>query len=68
MDNSINFTRLIEQNYKCPECGSQDIKEDIQRAEVYCSNCGLVICDPTIDDTPEPYDYTEQKNTNPALS
>lgn len=47
---------------KCPECGSDDVRNDPKRAEKICGKCGLVLEDRQIDTTQEwrAFDY-EQK-------
>ena len=37
----------------CPECGSRQLVQDYERAELVCQSCGLVIDDDTIDRGPE---------------
>jgi transcription initiation factor TFIIB len=37
----------------CPDCGSTKLTQDFDRAEVICSNCGLVITDGIFDTGPE---------------
>ncbi|ADP77269.1 Transcription initiation factor IIB (TFIIB) [Methanothermus fervidus DSM 2088] len=37
----------------CPECGSEDLIEDHERAEIVCRKCGLVIDEKLIDMGPE---------------
>jgi transcription initiation factor TFIIB len=43
----------IEFSNKCPECGSSNVKNDYQRAEVVCNKCGLVIREEIADHGPE---------------
>ena len=43
----------IEEEDQCPECGSLRHIRDYKRAEVICSECGLVIEDRIIDPGPE---------------
>lgn len=38
---------------RCPECGSDQLIGDYERAEVVCANCGLVIDDNLVDMGPE---------------
>ncbi len=42
-----------EANLKCPECGCTDFNENKGKAELVCSECGLVIDENRIDDSPE---------------
>ncbi len=44
---------VAETRDQCPECGSLRHSRDYRRAEVVCSNCGLVIEDKMIDPGPE---------------
>ena len=37
----------------CPECNSTELREDSQRAEIYCSNCSTVLDENLIDRGPE---------------
>ncbi|MDY6764549.1 MAG: TFIIB-type zinc ribbon-containing protein, partial [Halobacteria archaeon] len=49
---------------ECPECGSKDLIEDTERAEIVCNSCGLVIEEGQIDRGPEwrAYDAKESDN------
>ncbi len=38
---------------ECPECGSHALVHDYERAELVCSDCGLVIDENFIDQGPE---------------
>ncbi|KYK31969.1 MAG: transcription initiation factor IIB [Theionarchaea archaeon] len=40
-------------NDQCPECGSQNLLHDYDRAEVVCSECGLVVRETLLDLGPE---------------
>jgi transcription initiation factor TFIIB len=44
---------VVEKQTKCPECGSSELIGDYERAEVYCTKCGLVIDENLIDMGPE---------------
>lgn len=46
-DQNITFDFVQEQ--MCPECGSTNIIKDWERAELVCSNCGLVLMESIID-------------------
>ncbi len=37
----------------CPECGSEDLVSDAERAEVVCDDCGLVVEEDQVDRGPE---------------
>ena len=37
----------------CPECGSHQLIQDHERAELVCQNCGLVLDEEFIDHGPE---------------
>ncbi|BDH79116.1 transcription initiation factor IIB [Methanothermobacter tenebrarum] len=43
----------IEKETRCPECGSEDLRGDYERAEIVCGKCGLVIDDNLLDMGPE---------------
>ncbi|MFX1295518.1 MAG: transcription initiation factor IIB family protein [Promethearchaeota archaeon] len=48
--NLIESERKREENgVRCPECGSTDIIQDWERAELICSSCGLVLMESIID-------------------
>lgn len=55
------YSHLVEENYTCPVCKSQDIALDNPKGEIYCQKCGLVIASPSGDGI-LPYDYGVQKN------
>ena len=43
----------IDKQTRCPECGSDQLIGDYERAEVVCANCGLVIDENLVDMGPE---------------
>lgn len=45
--------QFIEDEGKCPECGSEHLVRDYQRAELVCDSCGLVVSEQHIDEGPE---------------
>lgn len=45
----------------CPECGGKEFVTDNQRGEVICRNCGTVIEDFIIDDSPEWRAYSSEE-------
>lgn len=38
---------------QCPECGSRNLVQDYERAELVCSECGLVVDAEFVDEGPE---------------
>lgn len=46
MKRSINFDKISNSGRHCPECGCTDFKNDLNRAEVYCKNCGVIVSCP----------------------
>jgi len=42
-----------EQKIRCPECGEIELIKDYERAELICTNCGLVIKEKMMDFGPE---------------
>ncbi|MBS1263823.1 MAG: Transcription initiation factor IIB [Methanonatronarchaeales archaeon] len=42
-----------EEELKCPECESPELRHDYKRAELVCDDCGLVVDDAFIDTGPE---------------
>ena len=49
----IHDVSVTEKQTRCPECGSEDLIGDYERAEVVCANCGLVIDENLVDMGPE---------------
>jgi transcription initiation factor TFIIB len=43
----------IEEIVQCPECGDNQVSKDYSRAELVCTNCGLVLDESLIDQGPE---------------
>ena len=43
----------VEEITTCPECGSNQLKNDPERGELVCDTCGLVLDDTFIDQGPE---------------
>jgi len=44
---------VIEEEEKCPECGSTHLVRDYNKGELVCDSCGLVISEVQIDQGPE---------------
>ncbi|MDR2623437.1 MAG: transcription initiation factor IIB [Methanobrevibacter sp.] len=44
---------MVERQVKCPECGSENLIGDYERAEIFCAECGLVIDENIVDMGPE---------------
>ncbi len=51
--------RRVEEQTRCPECGSTDLVRDYTRGEVLCNNCGLVLTENIVDQGPEWRDFEE---------
>ncbi|MDY6771349.1 MAG: transcription initiation factor IIB [Candidatus Nanohaloarchaea archaeon] len=41
------------QRPECPECGERNFSEDTDKGELVCNNCGMVIDEEMIDESPE---------------
>ena len=39
---------LLQNRIKCIECGNTNLIKDIEKQEIYCSKCGLVVLDTSI--------------------
>ncbi|MDY6780909.1 MAG: TFIIB-type zinc ribbon-containing protein, partial [Halobacteria archaeon] len=52
-DESESETEESIEGRTCPECESDELMSDSERAEVVCGNCGLVIEEDKIDPGPE---------------
>ena len=39
---------LLQNQIKCIECGNTKLIKDIEKQEIYCSKCGLVVLDTSI--------------------
>lgn len=48
-----NIKVELEENTKCPECGTTRVTQDYERGELVCKQCGLVIEDQYINQGPE---------------
>lgn len=59
-----HYSQLIEEKYSCPVCNSKEIQLDTDRAEIYCSKCGLVIS--STSGGVLPYDYYEVQKAYPT--
>jgi transcription initiation factor TFIIB len=46
-------TAYGEEIKECPECGSKNLIRDYGKAELFCSNCGLVVAENIVDLGPE---------------
>ena len=50
--------------YQCPDCSSKSLKRDVERGEVVCRQCGLVVEEDMIQEGPEWRAFdTEQRNS-----
>lgn len=58
-----HYSLLIEEKYSCPVCNSMEIQYDEGRAEIFCTQCGLVISSPQ--GGVLPYDYSEVQTVAP---
>ena len=45
------YKEEIEHIVKCWECNSRDIKQDYDRGEIFCQDCGLVLDEDMLEDT-----------------
>lgn len=50
----------------CPKCGSDDFKEDDVKGELVCSNCGLVMDEDRVDDSPEWRAFNQEQREKKA--
>ena len=57
---------LDSDNKNCPDCGSKEVVHDFQRGEVICRNCGRVIEEEMIDDSPEWRAYSTEERSKKA--
>ena len=44
---------IVEEDIKCPECGSSHLVRDYGRGELICEGCGLIVDESYIDQGPE---------------
>jgi len=50
--------------YICPECGGTNLIQDKTRGEIICRDCGTVVDDLVIDDSPEWRAYSSQERNS----
>ena len=55
---------ILVYNKSCPECNCTKNITDYVRAEVFCSNCGLVLEDSIIENNPEKRSFNTNDNEN----
>ena len=48
----------------CPDCGSQSLIQDFTRGDLICDQCGTVVDDMLIDDSPEWRAYSAEERAN----
>ncbi len=64
---SNNATKVQKDtDERCPDCGSTSIIHDHHRGEVICKNCGAVIEESIIDDSPEWRAYSSEERAKRA--
>src|SRR5580704_16535884 len=52
----IDYSRLEKSERgaaRCPRCAKNSMMSDVSRGEVYCSNCGFVVKEKTVETGPE---------------
>lgn len=54
------------QKLKCPECGSTNLKNHSERGELVCNDCGLVIDENRVDESPEWRAFNEEQREKKA--
>jgi len=54
----------VERVKECPECHSKNLVWDYERAELFCSDCGLVIDENLVDLGPEWQDFDFEQASN----
>lgn len=64
---------LTEEQPKCPECGSLELREDHEIAEISCAKCGIVIEENLMDMGLERIAYDKEQvnsrvRTGPAMT
>jgi transcription initiation factor TFIIB len=47
------MSQQLKQKGRCPRCGSSKIVRDLERGEIVCNDCGLVLTDEVINRGPE---------------
>ncbi len=47
----------------CPECGSEDVIQDVHKGDKICRNCGTIVDDKMIDDGPEWRAFTSEERS-----
>lgn len=50
---SKKLKRVAKRITECPKCGSKNLEQDYEKAEIYCADCGFVITENIIDTGPE---------------
>lgn len=50
-----------EDQLKCPVCGSEDIREDTEKAELVCRSCGTILEEEMVEESAEPRAFTAEE-------
>ncbi len=61
MGASLKEDPVVEDDRKCPECGSEHLVRDYARGELVCGSCGLVVSERAIDEGPEWTAYSAEE-------
>jgi len=61
-DSKDKLDRLENEKNYCSDCGGKTIVKDYQRGDYICAECGMVISDQIIDDSPEWRSYNALDN------
>jgi len=65
-NNTSNTAKNTNQvnSRSCPDCGSQALVQDFTRGDLICQNCGTVVDDMLIDDSPEWRAYSAEERAS----
>lgn len=61
-DSKDKLDRLDNEKNYCSDCGGKTIVKDYQRGDYICAECGMIISDQIIDDSPEWRSYNAVDN------
>ena len=59
-------TSALQVSDRCPQCGKRSLVEDAHTGELSCNNCGFVVTERAVDQSPEWRSFSDEKGENRA--
>lgn len=57
-------TTVLQISDRCPQCGKRALVDDVRTGELTCHNCGFVVSERAVDQSPEWRSFGDEKGTD----